>query len=390
MRTLTPNTLNGGHGVPASGAEGCFEVYYNGTDIIGTEESDLVTYPLPIGITGSPKQTVVTLASTPFVIPPTFFGMHSQDTALESITYGAWRNLSAFVDWCYIETSDNGYDAGQLTKLDAMIAKCVAQGRDVVWCFANTPTWASRTPASVDPAYTNGSAWTPANFANLTRFINVLLTRYPGQIQYVEGWNEPNDTALYYKDTLANLVTHQQTIWNAVQAHNTATGRSIKVISPSFTGAGGTNQGPINLDAFLAAGGGAYCDIIGHHPYSMGNGQGLFIDRTVLQLAKSTMATRGLSAKGFMVTEGGDSVITNYTRDRFVRQMLFAAALGAVKFCWYSYDIPGIQDMRIQTQAATAWNDAVTYLSGKTIGWVNYSPSTLRLGALINGVPTLV
>lgn len=386
MQTISAVSINSLTGYPTSTAMNQFsELYWNGVSYTGVERSDLLISPLLSGVTGAKTQPIVSLTTTPFTIPPQFFGLHTGGT-YPSATYGSQRSHDSNVMWSKLETARGVYDPVVQANLDAMVANCTANGRHFLYNVPFTPAWASSNPTSPGDGNGTGTAWAPALMSDLTNHVNYILNRYGSQIYAIEGWNEPN-TPSAFKDTLANLILHQQTIWNAVQTYNSGHSTSIKIVSPSYTddpsGTGGST-----FDNFLATGGGAYCDIIGYHIYT-GNNLGLRVNRDFIAGVQSVMATRGVSAKDLWITECGDSNIGLYGSNNFVtRQLLYAAAKGVKKFFWYNWPGGGIGNMGMY-QVPAAWQAAINLLSGKTVQWVNASKS-LELGASINGVVQFV
>ena len=194
-----------------------------------------------------------------------------------------------------------------------------------------------------------------------------------------------------YKDTVLNLITHQQTIWNAVQAYNTANSTTHKVMSASFTDTGGVSTGSLSLDNWLVNGGGSYCDYIGYHIYTGNNPQGLYVNLTQVDLVKAVMSARSVSSKELWISECGNSFIRNYasaSQNYIAQVLLYCAAKGVKRFCWYSYDHIGVPDMRLSNVPAL-WESARALLSGKTVNWVNQLPG-MKLAANIGGAVQFV
>ena len=335
------------------------------------------------------------LLTAPLTLPLSYFGMHAEQPNLNVLTYGIYRQHDSYTNWSILEPTEGTYTGWVLARLDAHVANCVAKGRDFVYTFVTTPTWASNSPGAADQAGPGGNH-APANFGKLTNFVNFILNRYKTQIQaglkfYAEGWNEPN-TPGWYNDTMANLVLHQQTIWNAVQAFNTTNGTAVKVISPSWTQRVGIDIGVSSLKAFINAGGNPYFDIIGFHPY-MGDGYFLDVDRQVADLLKTYLASIG-NTKDIWWTEVGRTDFYAATANEVARQLLYAAAMGIKRFIWYVEDLKGVPedavlpDMRVSRNPA-AWNQAVAMLANKTIDSVSLINDG-RIRALINGVSVIL
>jgi hypothetical protein len=370
-------------------------MYFDGVNYIGVEEADALQSPLPAAITAG-RSVISSITTTPFVIPASYFGMHIggyTPGATYPISFGTWRFLDAGVHWKSLETSRGVYDSTAVTKLNNMLSYCATNGIGVIYPVPYTPAWASSNPSSSGDQNGTGTAWCPALFTDLTAHVNYVLGRmaaYGITSAVVESWNEPNGPNVY-KDTIGNLVTHCQTIKDAVAAWNTANSTTHRVMSPSFNDGGGVSTGSLSLDGWLAAGGGPACDIIGYHIYTGGFPAGLYVNLSIVDAVKAVMVARGVSAKEFWISECGDSYIANYANAsaNYIAQiLLFCAAKGVKNYCWYSYDAPGILDMRI-SRVPALWEAARTLLSGKTVSWVNQLPGR-KLAANIGGLTQFV
>lgn len=387
MQVIAPVTINSIPSIPLTTDLGLFvEIYYDGTNWIGVEESDSLQSPLPAQVTAAKTSPISSLTSTAFVIPEKFFGMHTAGSFPSDIVYGSCRSHDSNVHWGRLETARGVYDSSVVANLDSMVAYCAENNIDFVYIIPFTPAWASSNPTSSGDGNGTGTAWCPASWTDLTNHVNYVLNRYGTQIHAVEGWNEPN-TPTCYKDSMANLVMHQQTIWNAVQAYNVAHGSAIKVVTASYTDDPNSASAQ-SLNNFLAAGGGAYCDVVGYHTYS-GDHLGLRVNRDHTAKVKTVMANRGVSAKDLWITEVGDSLISTHGNDDWITQhLLHAAAQGVKKFFWYNYPGGGIGDIGLY-QVPEAWERARLALSGKTVQWVNALKS-MKLAASINNVVNYV
>lgn len=391
MQTISSVTINSCRSLPTAADLKAFtEVYWNGANYIGVEPSDSLQSPLSAAIT-SGAGSISAITTTPFTISPSFFGMHHNAFAAGQnlpCSYGTWRFHDSNVQWSALETARGVINSTALAKLDAMLAKCASSSITPIYNVPFTPVWASSNSGSTGDGNGTGTAWCPASFVDLTNHVNYVLGRMllAGVTSaYIEGWNEP-DTPTCYKDTTANLVTHQQTIWNAVQAYNTANSTTHKVISPSYTDRGGVSTATYNLDSFLVAGGGSYFDVVGYHFYTGGQ-QGLLVDLLQVDMVKTVMANRGISGKELWCTECGQTYIANYangTYNYFAQVLLYCAAKGVKRFCWYNWNGGGIGNMGAY-QVPALWAAAVALLSGKTVQWVNVLPGN-RLAASIGGV----
>jgi hypothetical protein len=222
----------------------------------------------------------------------------------------------------------------------------------------------------------------PVNQSHLTSWINFLYTRYGTKIKYYEGWNEPNIVNSFVGN-IAALVTHQQTIYNAVKANNAA---SI-VLSPSFGMKAGISTDAMSMANFFTSGGAAYCDQIAYHPYksfSAPSGTKLDFDRTLPALYKAQMVTSGVS-KPLATTECGSSM---HTFNRLLENFVYSATVNNMSLV-YSWDAVGYSDMRLSLRGVAEWNRAVAFLNGKTMTAVNAFGNG-DFGVVLDGVGYLV
>ena len=392
MKTIAGVTIHGLTSWPANtDLSPIVDIYRDGSNFKGVEESDSLESPLPASVTAG-AGLISSITATPFTIPAKYFGAHfSNYTDPLPITCGTIRALDCGVSWHNIETSAGVHPSAAVEKLQAIIALAISGSRDLIYTVPFTPAWASSNPTSAGDGNGTGTAWCPASWTTLTDHVNYILgiMDAAGKTDCViEGWNEPN-TPDVYKDSIGNLVTHQQTIWDAVQAYNAAHSTTFQVMCPSYTDGGGVSGATQSLDNFLAQGGGAYCDIIGYHIYTGGSPCGLIIDLSIVDRVKTVMAARSVSGKELWISEAGNSRVSELVSTNYIKRIfLYCAAKGVKRLCWYSYDHPGVPDMRL-SNAVWAWEQAVSLLSGKTVSWVNLLPGG-KLAASIAGTAQII
>lgn len=105
----------------------------------------------------------------------------------------------------------------------------------------------------------------PANMSKLSAWVTSYLTRATLDglpIKFVEGVNEPNNGPTFFVGTQAELVSMQQKLYNAAKAFDP----TIKVLSPP-PNTPSVSGGQSYISNFLAAGGGAFFDILSCHGY---------------------------------------------------------------------------------------------------------------------------
>lgn len=333
------------------------QIYPSGANYIGIETSDALQYPLAAGVTGSPSPVLTNVWNGSFTFTDKFFGTMSFNpkTYPVGIKQGIWRTHDSFTRWSDIETSQGVYNQINLGYLDYIVNKAFEIGADVMYTVYKTPAWAATGGDVTKP---------PSNPAYLTNWINFLYARYGTKIKYYEGWNEPNITGSF-NGTIAELVTHQQTMYTAVKANNA----SLVVISPSFGMVAGISTATLNLAGYFTAGGASYCDRVGYHYYksfSAPNGTHLDFDRSLPALVKAQCTTSGVS-KPISNTETGSST---HTFNRLLENFIFSATVSDMSLV-YSWDAVGYSDMRLALRGVDKWNAAVNFLNGKTMTAIN-------------------
>jgi polysaccharide biosynthesis protein PslG len=125
---------------------------------------------------------------------------------LNALQHAGANVLRVDVGWASLETAKRRYDAGYLTKLDALVRGAKARRIKVIATLWWTPRWASA-----------GGAWNdaPSNPADYGDFARFITARYGGALAAVEAWNEPEidnnlvapDVPLAYAQMLKALYT---------------------------------------------------------------------------------------------------------------------------------------------------------------------------------------
>ena len=272
---------------------------YFGEQILGPLEANINGSGVPTGWP-SWSPTTVRLWNT--------FGYNSSKDVYEGIS---WSNLN---------TANGVYD---WTLFDSVLAKHKAKGvTDLLYTFCCTPTWAG---GGV------GNDQAPANNQYLSDFATAVARRAIADglpIRNWEVWNEPNNGSGTWIGTNAQMVSMAQTIQGAVKAVDP----SYNVLTPSPQGNSTTW-----MSGYLAAGGGAYADIIAFHGYT---GTAPETIATLIDSYMSVYATYGQSAKPIWDTEAMDPTTSDPTlQARFLAiYYLLHQAKGVSRFYWYAYD----------------------------------------------------
>ncbi len=328
-------------------------------------------------------------------LTPTFFGITYHryplgTTPTPITTFNMARSHdfgpgSSRVRWSSLNPSSGTYT---WSTLDSFVSTHKAAGRKVIYTIFGTPSWASARPAEAS-SYGLGEAAEPANLANWDTFCAALATRYIGQIDYYEIWNEPNLTGFY---------TGTQTILSQMVRRANQTIKAIDsnaiIISPAVTALQG-GAGQTYFNGMMAASDGAagnmaaWTDVVGVHLYP-NNVAGINSLPTYLTTFLSSLSGLGLGGKQVFNTEFG-ILSPSYSKlpilDRFnylARMMILSAVCGGGvnSSIWYDGDPDSIQGM--WNTDDTQWNTLRTLLLSGPITRVNLIADG-RVCAIING-----
>ncbi len=239
-------------------------------------------------------------------ISPQFFGMHSAGgnpwPSAVDVQFSSWRSTSSMVTWAQINTASGVND---WTRLDQMLSFTGQYGQSVLYNVYYTPSWASQCPTCTCLTHTTGGCYPPNDLnsdgtgtdQHLKDFITALLQHVgPGKINYLEVWNEPNVIG-EYNGTIEQLVRMTSDVHSVAKSLDP----NIQIITPPETGDGAGDFPKMQyLDKFMAAGGGAYVDIISLHGY-------VTSPENIIPRINSTVAVMqkyGQTGKPIFVTEG--------------------------------------------------------------------------------------
>jgi hypothetical protein len=231
-------------------------------------------------------------------------------------TKGAYTNIS----WNDVNTANGVYD---WTLFDALLAKEKAMGvTDLLYTFDNTPTWAGGGTNNDQP---------PSQSAYLSTFATAVARRAIADglpIKNWEVWNEPNDGVGSWVGTNAQMIAVAQAIYSAIKAVDS----TDKVLTPSPQG-----NSTAWMSSYLAAGGGAYADVMSFHGYTSSAPETI---STLIDSYKSVYATYGQTGKPIWDTEAMDLTTSNPTAQaKFLAvYYLMHQAKGVARFYWYAYD----------------------------------------------------
>ncbi len=279
-------------------------------------------------------------------VPNTFFAMTVNGLVGSA---GAWPvpvsigtlGKTDGTDWHDLEPSNGTF---VWAPLDNSISRAKAVGiTSFMYSFYNTPQWASSNPSQscslTAKSGVTGCAAPPTNINDWNRFVTALVTRYRGEIQYYEPWNEP-DVPSEYSGSMSEMVLLAQSLYNIVKA----TDPSAQVLTPSVSVGGVLSANPACgsstcwLAAYLAAGGGAYADGFDFHGKNCPASNSICVQNgiscpttaiqecagasliTQIDDARAIMANNGVSGMPLIDTEGG------YSDDEGANQLYGASA----------------------------------------------------------------
>jgi len=244
-------------------------------------------------------------------ISPQFFAMHAYSQwnwpTKEGVQLASWRTEPiSSLQWAGVNTSSGVYN---WSALDSWIATAQQSGVSVLYTVWVTPSWASSCPKCLcfDNRVYNGGCYPPNDVnadgsgtdQNLKNFITAMMKHLgPGKINYIEVWNEPNILA-EWAGTVQQLARMAMDIRTIAKSYDP----NVMITSPAETGDGNITQGGVDmkwLTSYLAAGGGAYADVIALHGY-VGRPEDII---TRINNTTGAMAQYGQSGKPIYVTEG--------------------------------------------------------------------------------------
>jgi hypothetical protein len=271
-------------------------------------------------------------SSTTAPIVPSFFGItvpNSSTTWPVTVPFGTLgKTAGGSTYWAALEPEN---DTFYWTPLDNLIATARGAGvSTVMYTFFETPQWASSDPQQSCSATKStgilGCAAPPRYISDWDRFVTALATRYAGQIQYYELWNEPN-VQTEYSGNVTEMVAMAKSAYSIIKAVDP----SAQVLSPGIAVAGiepyapGCSPSLCWLAEYLQAGGGQYADAVAFHgktclsDNSACTQEGIACQAAEIEACagsslvgqiagiRSLLATYGISGDPLVNTEGGYS-----------------------------------------------------------------------------------
>jgi hypothetical protein len=271
-------------------------------------------------------------------LPKTFFSMNWNhfipSATWPSVPFGGIRLWDNGVSWQEIETPS----AYNWVSLDKWLAAAAASHTDVLYVFGRTPPWASLRP-SEPCGYGVGCAAPPSDVdagdqiwkTFVTALVQHSLASTTAHIKFYEIWNEPDCVnRCTWTGTDPQLVTMARDAYTII--HNLDP--NALVLGPSPHGINLVNW----LQAYYAAGGAAYQDIVAFHPYVY-----LKLNElpALIDNARALMARYGIASEPLWATEvnWGLPALTPAQQAAYLAQECILLWSKNIARCyWYSWD----------------------------------------------------
>ncbi|MHB1188810.1 glycosyl hydrolase [Thiobacillus sp.] len=320
------------------------------------------------------------------LVQPEFFGLHMAWPVrapyadnFPTVPVAAWRAILPETHWFSLEPRQGEW---KFDKLDIAMRLMESRGVDVLLTLGETPTWASSNP-SRKGSYVYGQSAAPRRLADWENYVRTVAQRYRGRIRHYELWNEPSvrevdgDGAYF---TAGQLVEMGQAAYRIIKE----TDPQARLTTPAMVGG---EKGVDRLDAYLAAGGDRYADIVSFHYYGLPEQ----IPQYHAALLK-VMARHGLERLpvwntefGYLIADptspnthplsGGSfsRVLPEHEAAAWLaRSLVIAASLGIERFFWLLWDgknasLTTYVGRRINA-AGVAYGTVAGWLTGRRIG----------------------
>ena len=330
--------------------------------------------------TGSETMSNANEAPTTPTIQQSFFGADFLLTYLiwpgtdgqgKVATLGGIRLWDDEVKWGQINTAKNTYSWSQL---DSWISMAQSQNLDVLYTFGDTPEYDATLPKSpvhcVGPSEYGCSAPNDVNSdgtgtdLQFSNFVTALVTRYKGEIQYYELWNEP-DCTCYFDGTPAQLVRMGQDAAAIIRSID----KNAKILSPSGHVWSMSNW----FDGYISAGGAPNFDIVNMHMRAANTGN-LTPENFLTTYADITanIKTEKLNNLPLWDSEHGVRADENLPdadeqAGYVAREVALRAGVGGIArqyvYAWDDVSPVGLQG----DKAGTAWDTIAKWLIGHSI-----------------------
>jgi hypothetical protein len=291
----------------------------------------------PLPVAGQATAPASARAFPREVVPPQLFGMHLIRVWLPGVEWpaapvGLYRLVDATPRWHHLHTGPGRWydDTRQGAGMSRIHAALLFRDRHA----AGTPALYTLGGGGDDRVAGRWGGGFPRWFdartdtlAEWRRYVREVGTRFQGRIRLWEIWNEP-DCVCFYTGSIPQLVQLTRVAAEELRRIDPAN----RIIGPAFT-----DEGLAMMDAFYAAGGGRWVDIVAWHQTNRFPPEG---DTVRVLAVRALMAKHGLAGRPLWTTEG-HAIGHRGTSDAAIlaRTYLTLWLYGVSSFSWYAWDI---------------------------------------------------
>jgi polysaccharide biosynthesis protein PslG len=270
------------------------------------------------------------------------------------------------VSWPYIEQTKGHFN---WNRLDEFVNLAKAHGVSILFSGSGVPPWAAadKSTCHTRPPFGSYCSSDVSNMRDWENFVTAMVTRYKGEIQAYELWNEPQNS---FTGTLAQFIALTQREHDIIRSIDPG----ATILSPSTI-----SYGAPFLDSYLANGGTRDIDAVAFHGYpdpTNDVAEAVIVSMTTTIL--SVMSKYGLSSKALWDTEGSwgsassGAIIDPNLQAAFVaRYYLLHWSVGISRLYWYGWDNNDIGTLwhfgRAPSKAATAYVQVRDWMLGATM-----------------------
>ncbi|CAN5623936.1 hypothetical protein BH23GEM9_BH23GEM9_27050 [soil metagenome] len=270
-------------------------------------------------------------------VPAQLFGMHLIKVWLPGVDWpatpvGLYRLVDATPRWHHLSPAPGRWydDTQQGAGMSRIHAALLFRDRH----GAGTPAMFTLGGGGDDRRNGQWGGGFPAWFTARTdtlaewrRYVREVGTRFRGRVQLWEVWNEP-DCVCFYTGDVRLLVQLTRVAAEELRRIDPAN----RIVAPAFT-----DEGLAMMDAFHAAGGGRYVDIVAWHQTNHFPPER---DTVRIRAARAIMVKHGIGDKPLWTTEG-HAIAHASTSDAAIlaRTYLTLWLYGVSSFSWYAWDI---------------------------------------------------
>lgn len=288
------------------------------SDAFGLSTTASVTVAIAPADTSSIDQRATTVGVTTQQMY--FYSQTDTDKAMAILKAAGVDTIRIMLPWAGVEPEDGTYD---WSAIDRMVSAADANGIKILAAVNSTPDWA----AVPGQPFLAGQ---PADLSTFGDFVSAVATRYQGQIEAYEVWNEPNYDGFWSPMDATAYTALLKVAYTAIkQADPKAVVVAAGLAAANET-PGGSVINPVTfLTAMYAAGAAGYFDAVSFHPYqyavefSAGAGHA-GVPITMAEQMYAVMVANGDGNKKIWVTEYGEptSVVSDAGQAAYIGDFL--------------------------------------------------------------------